>query len=99
MTHQTTMLIPTEPTGSIPRPAALIEGVQSFQAGGMSQRDLNALYDPALRETIKLFDGTGSPVISDGEQTKPIFATYPNHDQKIRSRVADTAMVAKLLRI
>jgi 5-methyltetrahydropteroyltriglutamate--homocysteine methyltransferase len=33
--------------------------------------------DRALRETIRLFEQTGSPVITDGEQTKPSFATYP----------------------
>jgi len=27
--------------------------------------------------TIKRFEATGSPVITDGEQTKPSFATYP----------------------
>jgi len=31
----------------------------------------------ALRDTIRLFEGTGSPVITDGEQTKSSFATYP----------------------
>ena len=31
----------------------------------------------ALRDTIALFERTGSPIITDGEQTKPSFATYP----------------------
>jgi hypothetical protein len=31
----------------------------------------------ALRETVAQFQRTGSPVISDGEQTKLRFATYP----------------------
>ncbi len=30
-----------------------------------------------MRETIEQFEATGSPVITDGEQTKPSFATYP----------------------
>jgi 5-methyltetrahydropteroyltriglutamate--homocysteine methyltransferase len=30
-----------------------------------------------LTDTIKRFEATGSPVITDGEQTKPSFATYP----------------------
>ncbi len=71
------MAIPTEPIGSIPRPAALQEGMQAFQAGRISQKDMAALYDAALRDTIKQFERTGSPVISDGEQTKPSFITYP----------------------
>jgi 5-methyltetrahydropteroyltriglutamate--homocysteine methyltransferase len=71
------MPIPTEPIGSIPRPQALIDGVQAFTAGRISQQELNALYDAALRDTIARFEATGSPVITDGEQTKPSFATYP----------------------
>jgi len=35
------------------------------------------LYDAAVRDTIDRFQETGSPVISDGEQGKPSFATYP----------------------
>jgi 5-methyltetrahydropteroyltriglutamate--homocysteine methyltransferase len=70
------MPLPTEPIGSIPRPAALIEGVQAFQAGRSSQRELDALYDTAIKDTIQLFEETGSPVITDGEQAKQSFATY-----------------------
>jgi 5-methyltetrahydropteroyltriglutamate--homocysteine methyltransferase len=71
------MPIPTEPIGSIPRPQSLIDGVQAFTAGRITQQELNALYDLALRDTIARFEVTGSPVITDGEQTKPSFATYP----------------------
>ncbi|MGH7456950.1 MAG: 5-methyltetrahydropteroyltriglutamate--homocysteine methyltransferase, partial [bacterium] len=73
------MAIPTEPIGSIPRPPALIEGMQAFQAGRLSQKELEALYNAAILNTIQLFEATGSPVITDGEQTKPSFATYPIH--------------------
>lgn len=41
--------------------------------------ELERLMDQAVRETIKEFENTGSPVISDGEQSKPSFATYPIH--------------------
>ncbi|MCI0694067.1 cobalamin-independent methionine synthase II family protein [candidate division KSB1 bacterium] len=73
------MPIPTEPIGSIPRPPALIEGMQAFQAGRLSQKELDSLYNAAILDTIQLFEATGSPVITDGEQTKPSFATYPIH--------------------
>lgn len=66
------MPIPTEPVGSIPRPPELIAAVASGDAAA-----LDGLYDQALRETIEAFEATGSPVITDGEQTKPSFATYP----------------------
>jgi 5-methyltetrahydropteroyltriglutamate--homocysteine methyltransferase len=71
------MSIPTEPIGSIPRPQALIEGVQAFKVRRISQNQLDSLYDSAIRDTIERFEATGSPVITDGEQTKPSFATYP----------------------
>jgi 5-methyltetrahydropteroyltriglutamate--homocysteine methyltransferase len=73
------MQIPTEPIGSIPRPPELIAAVQEAQAGRRSQESLNDLYRQALLDTIRRFEETGSPVITDGEQTKPSFATYPVH--------------------
>lgn len=72
-------MIPTEPIGSIPRPQALIEAMAELAAGTITQGELNKLYDSALRDTISRLEATGSPVISDGEQTKPSFATYPIH--------------------
>jgi 5-methyltetrahydropteroyltriglutamate--homocysteine methyltransferase len=73
------MPIPTEPIGSIPRPRALLDGLRAVQAGTMDQQALQALYDAAVRDTIRQLEATGSPVITDGEQTKPSFATYPIH--------------------
>jgi 5-methyltetrahydropteroyltriglutamate--homocysteine methyltransferase len=43
----------------------------------MGRDALDAAYAAALKDTIERFEATGSPVISDGEQTKPSFATYP----------------------
>jgi 5-methyltetrahydropteroyltriglutamate--homocysteine methyltransferase len=73
------MPIPTEPIGSIPRPPELIEGMGQFAAGRISQDEMRSLYDGAMHDTIQRFEATGSPVITDGEQTKPSFATYPIH--------------------
>jgi len=73
------MPLPTEPIGSIPRPPELIEGMQAFTAGRISADALEALFDGAVRDTIRRFQQTGSPVITDGEQRKPSFATYPIH--------------------
>jgi 5-methyltetrahydropteroyltriglutamate--homocysteine methyltransferase len=67
----------TEPIGSIPRPASLIATIAAFQAGKASNAELDAAYSDALRDTLKRFEQTGSPIITDGEQTKPSFATYP----------------------
>ena len=71
------MAIPTEQIGSIPRPPQLLEAIQSFGAGGITAQALERLYPEALRETIIRLEQTESPVITDGEQTKPSFATYP----------------------
>lgn len=71
------MQIPTEPIGSIPRPVELVEGLNAFSAGAIAEAELNRLFDSAIKDTIQRFEATGSPVISDGEQTKPSFATYP----------------------
>ncbi len=73
------MSIPTEPVGSIPRPPVLIEAVRNFQKGEISKAELDARYTDAVRDTLERFVATGSPVITDGEQTKPSFATYPIH--------------------
>jgi len=74
-----TRLIPTEPIGSIPRTRHLIESIQFASQGKMSGEDLEKLFDDAVIDTIKRFEETGSPVITDGEQRKPSFATYPIH--------------------
>jgi 5-methyltetrahydropteroyltriglutamate--homocysteine methyltransferase len=49
----------------------------AFQNGKIDRAALDGEYAAALRDTISRFEQTGSPVISDGEQTKPSFATYP----------------------
>ena len=71
------MPIPTEPIGSIPRPAELIAAWSDRQAGRITLQQFDRIADAALRDTIQRFEATGSPVITDGEQTKPSFATYP----------------------
>ena len=73
------MPLPTEPVGSIPRPPELIEGMKAFASGSISPAQLESLFDSAVHDTIRRFEETGSPVITDGEQRKPSFATYPVH--------------------
>jgi methionine synthase II (cobalamin-independent) len=71
------MTIPTEPIGSIPRPASLIAAWSDRQAGRISADRFNQIADDALRDTLRRFEETGSPVVTDGEQTKSSFVTYP----------------------
>ncbi|MBS1912765.1 MAG: cobalamin-independent methionine synthase II family protein [Bacteroidetes bacterium] len=73
------MPIPTEPIGSIPRPQSLIDGTAAFYAGRITRSELETLHTEALRDTLHHLEATGSPVITDGEQSKPSFATYPIH--------------------
>jgi 5-methyltetrahydropteroyltriglutamate--homocysteine methyltransferase len=61
-------VLPTEPIGSIPRPLALIEAIS--RAADPLAPELEPLYDEATRDTIRRFEATGSPVITDGEQRK-----------------------------
>lgn len=69
--------IPTEPVGSVPRPRELQQAMVSHANGEMTVEELDALFDQTVNETIQRFEATGSPVISDGEQTKSSFVTYP----------------------
>ncbi|GAA0934678.1 cobalamin-independent methionine synthase II family protein [Nonomuraea longicatena] len=62
------MTLPTEPIGSIPRPAQVLAASPSELAEAQEQ---------AVRDTIARLEALGSPVVTDGEQSKPSFATYP----------------------
>lgn len=71
------MSIPTEPIGSIPRPLELLRAIEAHGAGRVSGEALEKVYNDAVRDTLQRFEDTGSPVITDGEQRKSSFATYP----------------------
>src|SRR2546429_9884399 len=73
------MPIPTEPIGSIPRPPELVEAMRQLASGRSSPDRVRPLYEQAIRDTIQRFEATGSPVITDGEQSKPSFVSYPIH--------------------
>ena len=70
------MTLPTEPIGSLPRSPELREGMQARAAGRISPAQLDVLYGEAVRDTLRRFQATGSPVVTDGEQRKQSFATY-----------------------
>ena len=68
------MIIPTEPIGSIPRPLRLVE---AFSQASSDDPKLEPLYEEAICDTLRRFEETGSPVITDGEQRKyHNFGTY-----------------------
>src|SRR5918995_1258051 len=71
------MTIPTEPIGSIPRSPALLDALATHDGGDPA---LDPLYESAIEDTIRRFEDTGSPVITDGEQRKyHNFWTYSVH--------------------
>lgn len=85
------MPIPTEPIGSIPRPKYLLDGLADRAAGTIDDTGLAALVERALTETIERLTATGSPVLTDGEQGKPSFATYPL--EGVTALAADGAVI------
>jgi methionine synthase II (cobalamin-independent) len=72
--------VPTEPVGSLPRPAKLQEAYAKYDAGEINKDDLEKLQDASVKDSIERFEATGSPIISDGEQRWSSFATYPIAD-------------------
>ncbi|MDZ4821379.1 MAG: cobalamin-independent methionine synthase II family protein [Planctomycetota bacterium] len=85
------MIIPTEPIGSIPRPAKLLYALAQRSSAAPRDCDsadapdpqLDRIYDEAIRDTIAALEATGSPVVTDGEQQKyHNFLTYCVHGLK-----------------
>jgi methionine synthase II (cobalamin-independent) len=81
--------IPTEPVGSLPRPAKLQAAFADYDAGKIKFNDLEAVQEEAVADSIKRMEGTGSPIVSDGEQRWSSFATYPLTDTLAGTGLAD----------
>ena len=56
MRPASSFMIPTEPIGSLPRPAGLIDAVEQ---GNSEDPRLDPLYEAAIRDTIERFEATG----------------------------------------
>ena len=83
--------IPTEPVGSLPRPAVLQAAYAAYDRGDITRLQLETHQDTAAKDSIERFEATGSPIISDGEQRWSSFATYPFTDT-----LAGTGLAANL---
>ena len=83
------MPIPTEPVGSLPRPIALQAAFEAYDNGKITQAELEREQDEACRDSIARMEGTGSPIVSDGEQRASSFATYPLADTLAGTGLAD----------
>ncbi|RLK58070.1 cobalamin-independent methionine synthase II family protein [Actinokineospora cianjurensis] len=71
------MPIPTELIGSIPRPKTLLDAFDAHTAGTLDDAGLAVAVDDAVADTIHALAAAGSPVVTDGEQAKPSFVSYP----------------------
>ncbi|KAA8884760.1 cobalamin-independent methionine synthase II family protein [Nocardia colli] len=71
------MTIPTELIGSIPRPQELQAAMAAHGAGEIDDAAFAEVQQRAVSDTIRRLEDTGSPVVTDGEQSKPSFVTYP----------------------
>ncbi len=85
------MPIPTEPVGSLPRPARLQAAFADYDAGKITHEQLAREQDAACADSIKRMEATGSSIVSDGEQRQSSFATYPLTDT-----LAGTGLAANL---
>src|ERR1044072_6549375 len=83
--------IPTEPVGSLPRPAKRQKAYAEYDAGNISKDDLEKEQDAAAKDSIERMEATGSPISSDGEQRWSSLATYP-----IADTLAGTGLVTGL---
>jgi 5-methyltetrahydropteroyltriglutamate--homocysteine methyltransferase len=74
MARPAPITIPTEPIGSIPRP---VDRIERIAKGDSEDSSLDPLSEDAIRDTIERFEAAGSPVVTDGEQSKyHNFCTY-----------------------
>src|SRR4028118_2151640 len=83
------MAIPTENVGSLPRPMRLQQAIAAYDRGEITKEQLAAEQDAAAKESIERMEATGTAIVSDGEQRKSSFATYPLTDTLAGTGLAD----------
>jgi 5-methyltetrahydropteroyltriglutamate--homocysteine methyltransferase len=71
------MGIPSEGIGSVPRPGYLLQAMVDHGEGRLDDAGFAGATERAVAETLAEMEATGSPVITDGEQSKPSFVSYP----------------------
>jgi methionine synthase II (cobalamin-independent) len=81
--------IPTEPVGSLPRPAKLQAAYAEYDAGNIALEQLEAEQEEAVKDSITRGEAAGAPIVSDGEQRWSSFATYALADTLAGTGLAD----------
>lgn len=69
--------LPTEQVGSLPRPSRLQRAVLDAEIGAIAAAELEREQDHAVADTLRRLAETGSQIVSDGEQRRQSFASYP----------------------
>lgn len=69
--------LPTEQVGSLPRPVRLQRAVLDREIGAATAAELALEQERAVESTLSRLAETGSPIVSDGEQRRQSFASYP----------------------
>lgn len=69
-------LFRTSVVGSLPRPEWLIDGIEKFEHGKLTEAQLNQFYDDSVKLVIKEQEMTGVDEISDGEQRRFSFLAF-----------------------
>ena len=69
--------LPTEQVGSLPRPTSLQRVMFDAGTGLASTAALECEAQQAVRDTLVKLEATGSPIVTDGEQRRQSFASYP----------------------
>ena len=59
--------------------------LRAYDAKKITKAQLEEEQNAAVADTIKRFEATGSPIITDGEQRVSSFATYPIADTLVRN--------------
>ena len=73
--------IPSQQIGSIPRTEALVNARIQYESDLLPLQDLHQIEKEAVEQTVRELDRVaGSDIVTDGEQTKPSFLTYPIYD-------------------
>src|ERR1700759_4850294 len=81
--------IPTQPVGSLPRPAKLQAAYADYDAGKITKDQLESDQEGAAKDSIERFEATGSPIVAAAEQWWSSFATYPVTDPLAGTGLAD----------
>src|SRR6476620_5212240 len=81
--------IPTQPVGSLPRPAKRQAAYAEYDAGRIDKPQLETEQEAAAKDSISRGEAAGEPIVSDGEQWWSSFATYPVTDTLAGTGLAD----------